>query len=95
MSCPGGKTHDCVCTGILKESDTFFGKFDTDEDFILINDILLLEKLYTYSKKCQSSPSTIHGLIAWIKRIDSQGLSFKLPEIKISAQSIIKSGKTT
>ena len=43
-------------------------KFDINEDFI--NHILLLEKHYTYSKKCQSSPSTVHGLIAWIKRID-------------------------
>ena len=64
---------NCVCTGILKESDTIFGKFDIDEDFILINDSLLLGKHYTYSKKCQSSPSTVHGLNAWIKRIDSQG----------------------
>ena len=68
---------NCVCTGILKESHTTFGKLDIDESFILIIDILLLGKHYTYSKKCQSSPSTVHGLNAWIKRIDSQGLSFK------------------
>ena len=68
---------NCIWTGIQKESDTIFGKFDIDEDFILINNILLLGKHYTYSKKCRSSPSTVHDLIAWIKRIDSQGLSFK------------------
>ena len=38
-----------IDVGELKEADLIFGKFDTQDDFILINHILLLGKYYIYS----------------------------------------------
>ena len=44
----------------LKETDFIFGKFDTREDFTIIDHILLLGKYYIYTKKCQKSLPTLY-----------------------------------
>ena len=38
-----------INVGELKEADLIFGKFDIQDDFTLINHILLLGKYYIYS----------------------------------------------
>ena len=53
----------------LKEWDIILGKFDIKDNFTLINHLLILGKYYIYSKKCQNSPSTVHGFIARINLI--------------------------
>ena len=60
-----------IDVGGLKEADLIFGKFDIQDDFILINHILLLGKYYIYSQKCQNAKPSLKGFIAKMKRIYS------------------------
>ena len=60
-----------IDVGELKEADLIFGKFDIQDDFILINHILLLGKYYIYSQKCQNAKPSFKGFIAKMKRIYS------------------------
>ena len=60
-----------IDVGELKEADLIFGKFDIQDDFILINHILLLGKYYIYSRKCQNAKPSLKGFIAKMKRIYS------------------------
>ena len=48
----------------LGEEDVIFGKFDTAEDFLLFNHILLLGKFYIYSRKYQNGVPSLQGFIA-------------------------------
>ena len=57
--------------GELQEADLIFGKFDIQDDFILINHILLLGKYYIYSRKCQNAKPLLKGFIAKMKQIYS------------------------
>ena len=56
-----------IDVGELKEADLIFGKFDIQDDFILINHILLLGKYYIYSRKCQNANPSLKGFIAKMK----------------------------
>ena len=60
-----------IDVGELKEADLIFGKFDIQDDFILINHILLLGKYYIYSRKYQNAKPSLKGFIAKMKRIYS------------------------
>ena len=53
----------------LKEADLTFGKFDVQDDFTLLNHILLLGKYYIYSRKCQNAKPSLKGFIAKTKRV--------------------------
>ena len=53
----------------LKEEDIIFGKFDVEDDFHLVNHILLLGKYYIYSQKCQKSMPSLQGFIARSRRV--------------------------
>ena len=53
----------------INESDVIFGKFDTVEDYILINHILLLGKYYIYCRKCHNSVPSTRGFIAGARRV--------------------------
>ena len=53
----------------INESDVIFGKFDIVEDYILINQILLLTKYYIYCTKCHNSVPSIRGFIARARRV--------------------------
>ena len=54
----------------LKETDLIFGKFDNTDDFILINHMLLLGKIYLYSSRCQKiGLPNLSAFIARTKRI--------------------------
>ena len=55
----------------LKEADLIFGKFDSVDDFIIINHMLLLGKYYIYSMRCQKNLSNLSGFIARTRRIYS------------------------
>ena len=52
----------------LKE-DIIFGKFDFEDDFLLVNHILLLGKYYIYSQKCQKGKPSLQGFIARTRRV--------------------------
>ena len=58
-----------IYVGELKEADLIFGKFDVQDDFTLINHILLLGKYYIYSRKCQNAKPSLKGFIAKTKRV--------------------------
>ena len=58
-----------IYVGTLTETDLIFGKFDVNEDFILINHILLLGKYYIYSRKCMNRLPSFRGFIARAGRI--------------------------
>ena len=58
-----------IYVGELKEADLIFGKFDVQDDFTLINHILLLGKYYIYSRKCQNAKPSLKGFIAKAKRV--------------------------
>ena len=58
-----------IYVGELKEVDLIFGKFDIQDDFTLINHILLLGKYYIYSRKCQNAKPSLKGFIAKTKRL--------------------------
>ena len=60
-----------IYVGELKEVDLIFGKFDIQDDFTLINHILLLGKYYIYSRKCQNAKPSLKGFIAKTKRVYS------------------------
>ena len=60
-----------IDVGELKEADLIFRKFDIQDDFILINHILLLGKYYIYSRKCQIAKPSLKGFIAKTKPIYS------------------------
>ena len=60
-----------IDVGELKEADLIFGNFDIQDDFILINHILLLGKYYIYSRKCQNAKPSLKCFIAKMKRIYS------------------------
>ena len=49
---------------ILKETDLIFGKFDSVDDFIIINHMLLLGKYYIYSMRYQKNLPNLSGFIA-------------------------------
>lgn len=55
----------------LKETDLIFGKFDSVDDFIIINHMLLLGKYYIYSMRCQKNLPNLSGFIARTRRIYS------------------------
>ena len=81
---------------MLNETDLIFGKLEINEDFILINHILLLGKYYIYSKKCQNSLHTIQGFIARIRTIYSIELhSIAREKCKLLKHFSSKVGETT
>ena len=47
--------HEIVDVSLI---DVLFGKFDIDEDFIVINHILLLAKFYIYRSKLDDRKSS-------------------------------------
>ena len=73
---------------ILKEWDVIFGKFDMDDNFTLINYLLLLGKCYTCSKKCQNSLPTAQGFIVRIKLIYRIELQIARKKNKLSKHVI-------
>ena len=48
---------------ILKGTDFIFGKFDTVDDCIIINHMLLLGKYYIYCMRCQKNLPNLSGFI--------------------------------
>ena len=52
--------HNGIRIDILKETDLIFGKFDSVDDFIIIN-MLLLGKYYIYSMRCQKNLPNLSG----------------------------------
>ena len=54
---------------ILKETDLIFGKFDSADDFIIINHMLLLGKYYIYSMRCQKNLPNLSGFITRTRHI--------------------------
>ena len=60
-----------INVGEFKEADLIFGKFDIQDNYTLINHILLLGKYYIYSRKCQNAKPSLKGFIAKLKRIYS------------------------
>ena len=52
-----------INVGGLREAEFIFGKFDEiQDDFTLINHILLLGKYYIYSRKCQNAKPSLEEL---------------------------------
>ena len=49
--------------------DVLFGKFDIDEDFIVINHILLLAKFYIYRSKLDNTKPSLEVFKAKLKAI--------------------------
>ena len=47
--------------------DVLFGKFDTDKDFIVINNILLLAKFYIYRCKLNNTKPSLEVFTAKLK----------------------------
>ena len=60
---------DGIRIDILKETDLIFGKFDSVDDFIIINHMLLLGKYYIYSMRCQKKLPNLSGFIARTRHI--------------------------
>ena len=50
----------------INEIGLFFGIFEESEDFLLINDVMLLGKYYIYVRKCLGSLPLLRGFIARI-----------------------------
>ena len=50
-------------------TDLIFGKFEIEEDFSLINHILLLGKYYLNTRKCNGKLPSLKGFIARLKRV--------------------------
>ena len=55
----------------LKGADLIFWKFDIQDDFTLINHILLLGEYYIYSRKCLNAKPSLKGFISKTKRVYS------------------------